>query len=317
MTGVLVYSERDDLACDLLAWATTQKEALGPALAVVLGENASKRAEKYQSFGPERVYTCDDKAVSNFSDEVLSAALVEVVNQADAAIVLIGATRRGRSLAPRLAQGLEAGCINDAFELKIESGELVAGRFALGGNTVSIETITSQIQVLTIVPGTVDHAEPREKAGEIIPLSLDLEESRCEVVERREKPPTSVDITNSDRLVCVGRGLEKQDDLQLASDLAKVLEGEVACTRPLSYEQNWLPEDSMIGISGKKVSPRLLLSLGVSGEVQHTVGIMGATIIVAVNNDANAPIFKLADYSIVADLYEVTPKLVEQLQKRR
>ncbi len=316
MTGVLVYSERDDLACDLIAWASSQKPTIGSPMAAVLGADAPQRAEKYQLYGPERVFISEEPILNDLQDDVLTAALIEVIGQAEPSLILIGATRRGRSLAPRLAQGLGIGCINDAFELILETDKLIAGRFALGGNTVSQETITSQQQVLTVVPGTVDHAEPGEKVGEIIPLSLLLRSPRTAVVERREKPPTSVDITNSDRLVCVGRGLANQEDLRLASDLAKALDGEIACTRPLSYEQNWLPEDSMIGISGKKVSPRFLLSLGVSGEVQHTVGIMGATVIVAVNNDSNAPIFKLADYGIIGDLYEVAPKLVEHLQKR-
>jgi electron transfer flavoprotein alpha subunit len=313
MTGVLVYSERDELACDLLAWAAGHRDAFGPPMAVVLGPDAQKRAQDYRPYGPERVFISEDAALADLQDDVMAAALIEVVEQAEAVIILIGATRRGRSLAPRLAQGIGAGCINEAFEISVEQGRLVAGRYALGGNTVSKEAVSAHRQVVSIVPGTVERAEPGEMIGEVIALSLSLKPSRTVVVERSEKPPTSVDIMNSERLVCVGRGLANRDDLALVNELAKALGGEVACTRPLSYENDWLPEDCMIGISGKKVSPRLLLSLGVSGEVQHTVGIMGATTIVAVNNDPSAPIFKLADYGLVDDLYEVIPKLIERL----
>lgn len=317
MTGVLVYSERDNLACDLLAWAAKHREVFGPPMAVVLGSGAQNRAEDYRPYGPERVFVSEDPSLVDLQDDILATALMEIVGHSEASLILIGATRRGRSLAPRLAQSLGAGCINDVFELDVETDRLIAGRYALGGNTVSKETVNTHQQVISVVPGTVERAKPGDVVGEIVPLSLSLEPSRTVVVERREKPTTTVDIVNSEKLVCVGRGLANRDDLQLVDDLAKVLGGDVACTRPISYEYNWLPEDSMIGISGKKVSPRLLFSLGVSGEVQHTVGIVGATIIVAVNNDPNAPIFKFADYRLVGDLYEIVPKLIERLQQRK
>jgi electron transfer flavoprotein alpha subunit len=170
--------------------------------------------------------------------------------------------------------------------------------------------------VIAVTVGTVDTAEPGDAAGEIIVAELDLPSTRTSVVERRPKPASAVNIAESERLVCVGRGLEKQDDLPIVEELAQAFSGEVACTRPLSAEYYWVPEERMIGISGEKVSPECILSLGVSGQVQHTVGIMGAKTIVAVNNDANAAIFKLADYGIVGDLYELVPALVAALKAR-
>jgi electron transfer flavoprotein alpha subunit len=124
-----------------------------------------------------------------------------------------------------------------------------------------------------------------------------------------------VNIAESERLVCVGRGLVQKDDMAMIEALASALAGEIACTRPLSSEYGWLSEERMIGISGEKCSPQLILSLGISGQVQHTVGIMGAKTIVAINSDANAPIFKLADYGIVGDLYEVVPALASALKE--
>lgn len=317
MSGALIYSERDELAWDLLAWIAAQGDTIGPSMAVVLGKEALSRAEDYRSFGPESIYVSTDPALDALQDDVIAKALAEVVEQSDATLILVGATRRGSSLAPRLAQLLDAGCVSEVVEIDIESGRLVTGRYALGGNTISREVVRTSRQVMAVVPGTVERALPGDPAGEIIPLALSLTPSRAVVVERRPKPPAAVDITESELIVCVGRGLAKRDDLPLVDELAQALGGEVACTRPLSYEYDWLPEDRMIGISGQKCSPGLLLSLGVSGQVQHTVGIMGAKTIVAVNDDPNAPIFKQADYGLVGDLYEIVPLLIERLRQRK
>ncbi|MGD2252985.1 MAG: electron transfer flavoprotein subunit alpha/FixB family protein [Anaerolineales bacterium] len=316
MSGVLVYSDRDELAFDLLGWAVGQQAALGSVQAAVLGPEAEDRAKAYLGYGPERVYVSADAALANLPDDVLAAALAQIVEQANASLVLVGATRRGRALAPRLAQKIGAGCVSDVVDLEMAEGRLIAGRYALGGNTLSREVVKSERQVVCVMPGTVDSAASSDGGGEVIALSLSLTPSKAAVVDRTEKPPATVNIADSDRVVCVGRGLENQEDLALVENLADALGGEVACTRPLSSEFGWIAEERMIGISGEKCSPQVLISLGISGQVQHTVGIVGAKAIVAVNTDANAPIFKMADYGIVGDLLEVAPALTEALKRR-
>jgi electron transfer flavoprotein alpha subunit len=170
--------------------------------------------------------------------------------------------------------------------------------------------------VVALTPGTVEPGTAGDVSAEVIAAELSLPEPRTRVVERKPKPASTVNIAESDRLICVGRGLAEQEDLKAIEELAAELTGEIACTRPLSAEYGWIPEERMVGISGEKCSPQLLVSLGVSGQVQHTVGIMGAKIIVAVNSDAGAPIFKLADYGIVGNLYDVVPALASALKKR-
>jgi electron transfer flavoprotein alpha subunit len=215
-----------------------------------------------------------------------------------------------------LAAELKAGCVSEAFEISIENGRLVTGRYALGGNTVSREAITSTQKVVALTPGTVEAGRAADATAELITSELSLPKPLTTVVERKPKPASTVNITESDRLVCVGRGLAEKEGLKAIEELAAELAGEVACTRPLSSEYGWVSEERMIGISGEKCSPQLMVSLGISGQVQHTVGIMGAKIIVAVNNDGNAPIFKLADYGIVGDLYEIVPALVKAIIER-
>ncbi|HZD57375.1 MAG TPA: electron transfer flavoprotein subunit alpha/FixB family protein, partial [Anaerolineales bacterium] len=124
-----------------------------------------------------------------------------------------------------------------------------------------------------------------------------------------------VEVESAEVVVCVGRGLDSQEDLETVRGLAQALGGVVACSRPISHERHWLPEDQMIGISGKKVSPRLYFGIGVSGQIQHMVAVMGARVIVAINKDQNAPIFKNADYGIVGDLYQVLPKLTKAINR--
>jgi electron transfer flavoprotein alpha subunit len=316
MSGVLVYSEVDEQAYALIAWAKSHEDVLGLVAVAVLGPDAQKRSEVHQRYGAGQLYVNDDDALGEMGEQVLTAALAQISKQAGADLILIASTRRGRSLASRLAYELDAGCVSEAIEIDVEDGRVVTGRYALGGNTISREIILTLHKVIAVTAGTVESAEPGDAAGEIISAELDLPTTRTSVVERRPKPAASVNITDSERLVCVGRGLAKEDDLPIVEELAQAFSGEIACTRPLSTEYFWVPEERMIGISGEKVSPECILSLGVSGQVQHTVGIMGAKTIVAINNDANAAIFKLADYGIVGDLYEIAPALVEALKAR-
>jgi electron transfer flavoprotein alpha subunit len=316
MSGVLIYSERDELAHDLLAWAATRHDQLGELSAAVLGADAARRSESYRGYGASRIFFDATSALASLQDDVIAPALADIVRKTGADLVILGATRRGRSLAPRLAQLLDAGCVSEAIELEFDAGRLVTGRYSLGGNTIARESIRTTAQVIAVAPGTVERSTPGPATGETVAYEPSLAVSRATVVEHRAKPATETNISASDRLVCVGRGLASKDDLPLLKELAEAIGAELACTRPLSYEYGWLTEDRMIGISGAKCSPRLLVSVGVSGQVQHTVGIQGAKTIVAINTERSAPIFKLADYAIIGDLYEVVPRLSARLRER-
>ncbi|MFH1921013.1 MAG: electron transfer flavoprotein subunit alpha/FixB family protein, partial [Planctomycetota bacterium] len=161
-------------------------------------------------------------------------------------------------------------------------------------------------------PGNHGDAMPRE----VVPVELNLAPPRVTVVERRSKAGEDVNLEEAEVVVAIGRGLRSKEDLSIVEALARALRGELGCSRSLSSEHGWLSEERMIGISGKECSPRLLVSVGLSGQIQHTVGIRGSKIIVAINKDRSAPIFEIADYGIVGDLYEVVPKLVEMLHER-
>jgi electron transfer flavoprotein alpha subunit len=315
MNGVLVYSERPALALELLTFAATLQQ---PVAAVLLNQEAKTWTEAYFAHGAQRVYSGNNPSLSDLQADVVSEALFQIVNMAEADIILVGSTLRGRELAARLAQKLEAGCITDATTVRFESGGLIATRYALGGNTLSEQIITSPKQVIAVMPQTfqAQTSTPVEN-GEVIEVTLELTPSPVKSIERHPKPAAGVDVQSAEVVVCVGRGLDSEDDLELVRGLAEALGGVVACSRPISHDRRWLPEDQMIGISGKKVGPRLYLGIGLSGQIQHMVGVMGAKVIVAINKDQNALIFKNADYGIVGDLYQVIPKLTEQIKRWR
>ena len=316
---ILVFSERDELIWELLAGGKGLKEGLGMDLsAALLGEDVEGKASGCFSCGADRVYLAEHPALKDFYVyvEPYAAALSQIVEQSGATILLVGSTKRGKELAARVAQKLGAGCITDAIELKVEEGELLAARYSLGGNTVSTRRIKTAVGVIAVMPKTFEAGERGAEArkGELIRVDLSLEEPRINLVERREKGEEEVKIEEAETLICVGRGLGKEEDLEMIRELAAALGGEIGCTRSLSSDYHWLEESRMVGISGKRCKPRLCISIGISGQIQHTVGIMGSKIIVAINKDAEAPIFKVADYGIVGDLYQVVPKLIERLK---
>jgi electron transfer flavoprotein alpha subunit len=314
MSGILVYSEVEQTALGLLTQGRELAAALGKPLAVaLLGDGAAGRAEACFAHGAERAYVGDDPALAVFQASTYAAALAQVVDQAGSDVILMGSTRRGRELAPRLAQKLSSGCITDAISLSTQEGRLVVERRALGGNTVAASVITSPQQVVAVMPKLFDAAPSGADKGEVVNVALALEATTTQLVERRPKAAGAVNVEEAEVLVCVGRGLAEEDDLALIQDLAGALGGVVGCTRPLSHEYHWLSEDQMIGLSGKVSSPRLYVGIGLSGQIQHTVGILDSKVIVAINSDKNALIFKIADYGIVGDLKQVVPRLIEQL----
>ncbi|MEE8568529.1 MAG: electron transfer flavoprotein subunit alpha/FixB family protein [Anaerolineales bacterium] len=315
MNGIIVYSELEETALGLLTKGRELATALNKPLSVaLLGNEAAGQTDVYFTHGATKAYVGDDQALTHFQARTYAAALAQVVTQAEADIILIGSTRCGRELAPRLAQKLTAGCVTNAMGLSIQDDRLVIERRSLGGNTISTKIITSPQQVIAVMPKLYDALPEAAGEGEVIPVSLELEPLTTKLVERRPKEAGIVNLEEADVLVCVGRGLDNEDDLSLIHALADSLGGMVGCTRPISHEYHWLSEDQMVGLSGKESSPRLYVAVGISGQIQHTVGIMDAQVVVAINSDANAPIFKVADYGIVGDLYQVVPKLIEKLR---
>jgi electron transfer flavoprotein alpha subunit len=312
--SLLVFGEKDRFTFELLNKARELGAKMG--LEVAAAALGQAQAEEYRQRGAARVYACADVLLQVFEASVYAQALAQIAAAAQASVILLSSTRRGRELAGRLAQKLQCGCMTDVQSLDFHDGKLLATRNSFGGATLATQTVTTHLQTIAIMPHLYDPAPPGQAKGEIIPLGLNLKPSRVRKVKEMPKDLGAVDIEGAEVLVCVGKGLGRQEDLTMAEELAAVLGGLVACTKPLATDLKWLPESRIIGLSGKKGKPRLAVCAGISGQVQFAVGIRDAKTIVAVNTDPNAYIFQMADYGLIGNLYQILPRLTAALKQK-
>jgi electron transfer flavoprotein alpha subunit len=312
--GILVSSETDDGAFEILTKAREICNQLNWQLfAIILGDRDDKTVQSYFEYGAQKALLIPSSSIGILDAETYANALYEITKVTGAGVLLIRSSRLGKETAGRIAQKLQAGCMTDAIGLTLKSEDLVFERYALGGNTISSEIIMSEKRVVSIMPGTFEaHKAPVQ--GIVQKMELKIPPRRVQLVERRKKTSESANIESAETLICVGKGIANKEDLAMMKELSSLMRGELGCTRALSADYRWISEDRMIGISGKRCKPKLNLSIGVSGQIQHTVGIMGSKLIVAINKDKEAPIFKIADYGIIGDLYQIVPKLIQKIK---
>ena len=314
--GVWVFSEAHDLTVEMLGKGRELADKLQTELAAVLiGDNVQDKANELISCGADKVYLADNPALEHFQAEAYLGILHNLAMTYRPEILLIGSTRNGKPLAARLATRLDTGCVPDCARLSVdENRRLIGERIAYGGNAVAKVTFTSQPQVATVPARAFEKPTPQTRNGQVIKLDVKVEEPKTQVVERKPLETSSVNVEEAQYLVCCGRGLEKKDDKVLLEELASVLGGQVGCSRPLVEDRKWFTE--WIGLSGHKVKPKLYMACGISGVIQHVAGIRDSKIIVAINKDPEAPIFEIADYGVVGNLYEVLPALKEALKRQ-
>jgi electron transfer flavoprotein alpha subunit len=312
MASILVFSEQDRCAFELLRKAFELGKKMG--LEVAAAALGGSQGEEYARRGCARVYSGSHELLKSFETSVYAQALSRIAAASQAAVILLGSTRSGKELAGRLAQMLEAGCLTDCQSLEYEKEGLVATRNAFGGATVAVQKLKTGVQIYALMPYLCEPAAPGEAKGEIVQVSLNLKPSRVKTLIKSPKDLGAVNIEGAEVLVCVGKGLAKQEDVRIAEELASALSGFVACTKPLATDLKWLPESRIIGLSGKKGKPKLAICAGISGQVQFAVGIRDAKTIVAVNTDPNAYIFQMADYGLIGDLYQIFPQMTAALK---
>ena len=313
MAGILAFSEKDDTLLELISKG---KEIKGGAklAALLLSKATQERAKQCFSYGADTVYLATQDMPAGADAGAYANVIAETAENDGFDLILVGSTRSGKVIAGMLAQRLGAGCITDAIGIKEENGNLVADRYSLGGNTVASLVINTPKKVIAVMPRALQLGASVDVSGETITLSLTLAAATSNLVQRQEKQGESTPIEEAETLVCIGRGLAAQKDIPIIEEFARALKAEIGCTRPLTHDWQWFPESREVGLSGKKCKPSLCFSVGISGQIQHTVGIRTAKIIVAINKDKNAPIFKVVDYGIVGDLYDVVPRLTKKIQ---
>jgi len=306
MPGIFVFSEDSAPAKQLLTPALALKQQLSQPITAVTSSEAD--AKELAALGADQVFVM--QAASGWT-EGLSGAIYSLVS--GASIFLAGGTLRGKHVAAYVAAKLNAGMSTDAKSVKIEGGKLLSTRLLYAGLALCDEELALPA-VVTIPPRTFLPPSPAAKAGDVEAVKAETD-GRVTISDVTANGGTGVDIAAVTKLVSVGRGFRKREDLKLAEDLAGALKAEIACSRPVAEDEHWLPIERYVGISGHTVKPELYVAVGISWQVQHMVGARESKVIVAVNNDEHAPIFEGADYGIVGDLYEVLPLLTAAVGK--
>lgn len=289
-----------------------------PVYALMMGSNITEECRELLHYNVDKVYVYDQEKLARFIMEPYTEVFEDFVNQVKPTAILMGATPVGRQLAPRLAARLKTGLTADCTILDItEETDLVQIRPAFGGNIMAqILTPNHRPQMATVRYKVMDAPKRNEKeTGEIVTCTIASEklDSNVEVLDIIAKEKEQF-IEASEVLVVAGRGVKKEEDLKLLQELADLLDGQLACTRPV-MEAGWLEAKRQVGLSGRTVRPKLIIACGVSGSVQFTAGMNNSDHIVAINKDENAPIFKTAHYGLVGDLYEIIPDLINQIKK--
>ena len=313
--GVWVFSENLDLATEMLSKGRELADKIQAELvAIVLGYNVKEHAEELVAYGADKILIADNSIFKSLQVEPYLGAITDLAVKHKPEIILIGSTRRGKELAARLAARLQTGLIPDVFKLEInEEKMLTAARIVYGGNGVAVQTYKAKPQIATVPPRTFEKPKPSDRKAEVVNVEVEFEEPKVEVLEVKPVEASKTRIEEAKVVVCGGRGVNKKEDFKMFEELANLLGGHVGGTRPLAEDRKWFSE--WVGLSGKKVKPDLYIGCGISGMIQHLAGIRDSRVIVAINKDPNAAIFEVADYSVVGDIYQIIPALIETLKQ--
>ncbi|MDR3565127.1 MAG: electron transfer flavoprotein subunit alpha/FixB family protein [Negativicutes bacterium] len=308
MGEIWIYSEEPAVAAQLLVPGKKLVQGTAQSIRVILTDKSA--AHELIRRGADKVHVFDTQ---DGRPESCAPVLAEMIQAEKPTAVLFGGTLRGKEVAARCAALVGAGLVTDALDIRMNSGSVETDRMVYGGLAVATELLTEPA-LIGISP--LSYQAPEEDGSrdgdviieEVAASSGIVIQEICPIVRE------GADLANADKIVCIGRGIAKQEDIDMFSKLAELMDAEVGCTRALADSQ-WLSHEVYLGISGVKAKPSLYLAFGVSGQVQHLSGIRDSKTIVAVDINENAPIFAAADYGIVGDLYEVAPLLIEALQK--
>ena len=323
---VWVFAEQKDghiqsITYELLGEGRKLADQLGMQLhAVLFGHQLRERAGELWQRGADGVYLVDDAALAYFQDEPYAAVLTELIRRHQPAIVLCGATTIGRSLVSRVAVAVKAGLTADCTALAIDpaTGNLLQTRPAFGGNIMAtIITPRHRPQMATVRPKVMQEAEPTAQgSGQLsIPdIAQTLLQSRASRLQFVPETEVTANIAEANIIVAGGRGLQGPEHFKLLRELAAALGAGLGASRA-AVDAGWMPYSHQVGQTGKTVCPKIYIACGISGQIQHLAGMSSADIIVAINKDPEAPIFRMATYGLVGDLFKILPLLTRELQK--
>jgi len=326
--NILLIAEQRDAQWNKVTFETLAaaqqiaQQAKGGLAGVVIGKGVSDLADELASYQVDEVLLVEHDLLEKYTPDAFTIALRQVIESAKPDLVLLPHTYQVRDFAPKLAASLGKGMIGDCIGYRYENGKLIFVRQMFQGRTAADVIFTGGAPWIASFQAGAFRADLAAKhaSGKApvrsISVELKPEQIRTKPLELFREAKQAVDLTQAPILVSVGRGIKAPENIALAEELAKLMGGQVSASRPIC-DEGWLPMDRQIGSSGQTVAPKLYLALGISGAIQHVVGMKGARTIAAINKDPNAPIFEVADYGIVGDLFEIVPALIEELQKEK
>ena len=280
--------------------------------AVVVG-NDINNINKVGNYGIPKVTHLKNSELANYSGSGYSQAVSDFAKEASADIIIFGNTSLGKDLAPRVAAKLDSGIAMDSVSLEVEGSDIIATRPVYAGKALIDVKINSGTKIFTIRPNVFNAGTPIENEAEVVEKNIDSPNLSDKVTEVK-KAEGKLDVAEASVIVSGGRGMKEAENFKMIEELADLLGAAVGASRAV-VDAGWRPHSEQVGQTGKTVSPNLYIAVGISGAIQHLAGMRSSKYIVAINKDADAPIFQIADYGITGDLFEVVPALIEELKK--
>jgi electron transfer flavoprotein alpha subunit len=317
--NILVFAEQrnNTLKKSSFEALTTAKgiaQQLGAhTVALVVGSGVQERAQQLGTYGADRIIAVDDPELARHSSTAYAKVIAEIATREGAPLVFLAATQMGKDIAPRVAAKLSAGLASDCIELTLENGELIATRPIYAGKALADIKVNTPVKVYTLRPN-VFPATPAPGSTSVEKVTIPLTTADFASIVKEVKISTGrPDVTEADVVVSGGRGLKGPENFRLIEDLADALGAAVGASRAV-VDAGWRPHDEQVGQTGKTVAPTLYIACGISGAVQHLAGMSSSKFIVAINKDKDAPIFQVADYGIVGDVFEILPELTTRVR---
>lgn len=309
------------VALELVTKGRELADVLGEKLvAILIGQGIESHAKTLIQHGADKVLVVDGKIFADYTTDAYAIAMTSLIASRKPNVVLYGATNNGRDLAPRIAARLGLGLTADCTGLAIDDKrQLVQTRPAFGGNIMAeIITPTFRPQMATVRPNVFKPKDPnKSRKGEIEKVAIEVSpvQVRTKVLEKvTEVAEGMKSVEEADVIVCSGRGIKDPANLELPRQLADLLDAAIGGSRPI-VDLGWLPPSQQVGQSGRTVCPKLYFALGISGAIQHQIGMVSSDIIVAINKDPDAPIFSIADFGIVGDIFTVLPEVISEVKR--
>ena len=325
---ILLITEQRDAKWNKVSFETLAaaqqiaSEAKGSLTGVVIGKGIGALADELAGYQLDEAVLVENALLEKYTPDGYSIALKQVIEQVKPDLVLFPHTYQVRDFASKLAASMGKGMIGDCVGYRYEGGKLIFVRQMFQGRTAADVVFQGDAPWFASFQSGAFRADlaARKSSGKaaVKPVNVELktEQIRTKPLELFREAKQAVDLTQAPILVSVGRGIKAPENIPLAEKLAIAMGGELSASRPIC-DEGWLPMDRQIGSSGQTVSPKLYLALGISGAIQHVVGMKGSRCIVAINKDQNAPIFEIADYGVVGDLFEIVPALTEEVEKSK